>query len=68
MPSAIATIIMTGFAVGAMDSKQVARHGRIDPPDVGVLASLVYGLFGMLIALPAAVISYRYGIQSRTVS
>ena len=53
---------MTGFAVGALNSKQVARHGRVDPPDVGILATLVYGVFGMLIALPAAIITYRYVI------
>ena len=50
---------MTVFAVMAMDSRQVARHGRIDPPDAAILPTLIYGLFGMLIALPAAVISYR---------
>lgn len=62
MPTAIASVIMTGFAVGALNSKQVARHGRVDPPDVGILATLVYGVFGMLIALPAAIITYRYVI------
>ncbi|EJF65405.1 mitochondrial carrier [Dichomitus squalens LYAD-421 SS1] len=59
MPTASATIVMTGFAVAAMDSKQLARHGRVDPPDVGMLAALVYAAFGTLVSLPAAIITYR---------
>ncbi|KAI0743918.1 mitochondrial carrier [Daedaleopsis nitida] len=58
MPTATASVIMTGFAVAALDSKRLA-HGRVDPPDVGVIATLVYGIFGMLVALPAAIITYR---------
>ena len=60
MPTAIATIVMTGFAVAVMDSKTLARHGRVDPPNVGILAAFVYGVFGTLVALPAAIITYRY--------
>ncbi|KAI0704995.1 mitochondrial carrier [Cerioporus squamosus] len=59
MPTGIATLVMTGFAIAALDSKRLASHGRIDPPDVGILATLVYGIFGMLVALPAAIITYR---------
>ncbi|KAM5531668.1 hypothetical protein V8D89_014657 [Ganoderma adspersum] len=59
MPTATATLVMTGFAVAAMDSKKLASHGRVDPPDVGVLAAFVYAVFGTLVALPAAVITYR---------
>ena len=53
---------MTGFAVAALDSKTLARHGRVDPPDVGILAAFVYGVFGTLVALPAAIITYRYAV------
>ncbi|RPD53543.1 mitochondrial carrier [Lentinus tigrinus ALCF2SS1-6] len=59
MPTAIATMVMTGFAIAALDSKRLASHGRVDPPDVGILATFVYGIFGMLVALPAAIITYR---------
>ncbi|RDX55007.1 mitochondrial carrier [Lentinus brumalis] len=59
MPTGIATLVMTGFAIAALDSKRLASHGRIDPPDVGILATLVYGIFGMLVALPAAIVTYR---------
>lgn len=58
VPTAIASTIMTGFAVAALDSKRLA-HGRVDPPDVGIFATLVYSIFGMLVALPAAIITYR---------
>ena len=60
VPTATATLVMTGFAVAAMDSKKLASHGRVDPPDVGVLAAFVYAVFGTLVALPAAIITYRY--------
>lgn len=50
---------MTAFAVFALDSTKLAGHGRVDPPDVGVLATLVFGIFGMLVTLPAAIITYR---------
>ena len=59
MPSLLASAILTGFTVFAMDSKQVARHGRIDAPDVGILSALIYAIFGMMVSLPAAIISYR---------
>ena len=49
VPSATATIIMTAFAVFALDSTKLAGHGRVDPPDVGVFATLVFGIFGMLV-------------------
>ena len=59
VPTAIASMVLTGFAVAALDSKTLARHGRVDPPDAGILATLVYTMFGMLVALPAAIITYR---------
>lgn len=62
VPTATATLVMTGFAVAALDSKTLARHGRVDPPDVGILAAFVYGVFGTLVALPAAIITYRYAV------
>ena len=60
MPTATASIILTGFSIAAMDSKKLARHGRLDPPDVGILATFVYAVFGTLVALPATIITYRY--------
>ncbi|KAI0675211.1 mitochondrial carrier [Trametes maxima] len=59
MPTALATIVMTGFAVGALDSRGLASHTRIDTIDTGVLGVLASGIFGMLVALPAAILTYR---------
>ncbi len=59
MPTAAASIVLTGFAVAAMDSRRLASHGRVDPPDAGIFATFIYAIFGMLVALPAAIITYR---------
>ncbi|KAI0374132.1 mitochondrial carrier [Pilatotrama ljubarskyi] len=60
MPTALATMVMTGFTVAAMDSRKLTSHNRIDTIDnSGILAIFVAGIFSMLIALPAVVLTYR---------
>ncbi|KAI0355571.1 mitochondrial carrier [Trametes cingulata] len=60
MPTALATMVMTGFLVAAMDSRKLTSHNRIDTIDnSGILAVIVAGTFGMLISLPAVVLTYR---------
>ncbi|KAH9858820.1 mitochondrial carrier [Lenzites betulinus] len=59
MPTTLATIVMTGFAVIAMDSTKLATHDRIDNIDAGLFGTIASATFGMLVALPAAVLTYR---------
>ncbi|KAI0630262.1 mitochondrial carrier [Trametes polyzona] len=59
MPTALATIVMTSFAVVAMDSRGLATPSRVDIIESGFLGSIAAATFGMLVALPAAVLTYR---------
>ncbi|OBZ67067.1 hypothetical protein A0H81_12846 [Grifola frondosa] len=59
MPTLLASSILTLFAVTTFDFKNVRVNGRVDPPDAGVLGTLAYSLFSMLLSLPAAIITYR---------
>ncbi|OJT06349.1 hypothetical protein TRAPUB_2811 [Trametes pubescens] len=59
MPTALATIVMTGFAVAAMDSRGLASHSRVDTIDTGFLGTIAAMTFGMLVGLPAAIVTYR---------
>ncbi|KAH9929516.1 mitochondrial carrier [Epithele typhae] len=60
MPTALSTSVVTLFAVLTLDSRQIARHGRVDPgPESSLLAMFMFAVFGMIIALPAAIITYR---------
>ncbi|KAI8993111.1 mitochondrial carrier [Trametes punicea] len=59
MPTALATIVLTMFAVAALDSRGLASHNRIDVIDAGVFGAIFYSIFGMLIALPATILTYR---------
>ncbi|KAI0663600.1 mitochondrial carrier [Cubamyces menziesii] len=59
MPNAIATIVMTVFAVAALDSRGLATHTRLDTIDTGFLGAIASTVLGMLISLPAAILTYR---------
>lgn len=59
VPTAIATIVMTGFVVAAMDSRGLASHSRVDTIDTGFLGTIAAMTFGMLVGLPAAIVTYR---------
>ena len=61
VPNAIATIVMTVFAVAALDSRGLATHTRLDTIDTGFLGAIASTVLGMLISLPAAILTYRYG-------
>ncbi|KAL7281750.1 mitochondrial carrier [Trametes coccinea BRFM310] len=59
MPTALATVVMTIFAIAALDSRGLASHGRVDTIDTGILGAFLSSAVGMFIALPAAILTYR---------
>ncbi|KAI0769719.1 mitochondrial carrier [Trametes elegans] len=59
MPTALASILMTGFTVFALDSRGIANHNRPDAVDTGFFGAVVSSTFAMLISLPAAILTYR---------
>jgi len=59
MPTALSSLVLTVFAVTALDASTPSTPGRVDPPVAGPFGTLAYGLLSMLISLPAAIITYR---------
>ncbi|GBE80998.1 hypothetical protein SCP_0307210 [Sparassis crispa] len=59
MPTLLASAVLTAFAVIALNSTSASYHGRVNPPSAGPFGVLAYGLFSMLISLPATIITYR---------
>ena len=55
------SLVLTIFAVTVLDASSPSRTGRVDPPATGVLGTLMYSLLSMLVSLPSAIITYRYG-------
>jgi hypothetical protein len=58
MPTFMSTLIITLFLVFVVGSPK-PRHGAYNAPEVGVLGTLVYSTFKMLISLPTVIITYR---------
>ena len=53
--STMVIIIVMLLTLGSLRS----RHGLYNPPDTGVLGTLFYAIFMMLISLPVYIITYR---------
>lgn len=62
MPTLLASIVITIFAVVVLDATSASMQGRVNPPQAGLLGTLGYNLFSMAISLPVAIITYRYVI------
>ncbi|KAH8080260.1 mitochondrial carrier [Cristinia sonorae] len=58
MPSLLETGVLTIFAVIALNADPRA-HSRIAPPDSGILGTLAYSAFSIVLAMPMIIISYR---------
>ena len=59
VPHLIATVIMTAFSFLFYNSSGPRHHGMANPPRAGPLGVLMYGIFWMIITLPAMIVSYR---------
>jgi hypothetical protein len=58
MPTLMSTLVITLFLVFVVESPK-PRHGAYNAPEAGVLGTLVYSIFKMLISLPTVIIAYR---------
>jgi len=58
MPTFVETLILTIFAVVALEANP-RYHSRANPPDAGIVGTLAYCVFSILISLPAVIITYR---------
>ncbi|THH30784.1 hypothetical protein EUX98_g3405 [Antrodiella citrinella] len=58
MPSLIETAVLTLFAVFALNADPRYR-GRTTPPESGIIGTLVYAVFSIILSMPAIIISYR---------
>lgn len=54
------SVVLTVFAVTVLDATNPTYQGRVNPPAAGVLGTLAFSLFSMLVSLPVAIITYRY--------
>ncbi|OCH92276.1 mitochondrial carrier [Obba rivulosa] len=59
MPTLLATSFLTIFVVLALDAANPSYLGRVDPPTISPLETLLYGLFYLVISLPATIIATR---------
>ncbi|KAI0789136.1 mitochondrial carrier [Abortiporus biennis] len=58
MPTFIETFLLTSFAIIAL-SADPRYHSRAAPPDTGILGTLAYCVFSIILSLPATIITYR---------
>ncbi|KAF9227393.1 hypothetical protein BS17DRAFT_775408 [Gyrodon lividus] len=58
MPALLSTAIVTLFLMVFLSDSNL-RHGRYSTPSTGVLGTLMYSLFAMLISLPQTIITDR---------
>jgi len=58
MPTMLSTLFITLFLVFIVESPK-PRHGAYNAPEAGVLGTLMYSTFKMLISLPTVIITYR---------
>jgi len=58
MPTFLSTMVIIAVMLLALGSFR-SRHGPYNPPDTGVLGTLFYAIFMMLISLPVYIITYR---------
>ncbi|KAI0930416.1 hypothetical protein AcW1_009117 [Taiwanofungus camphoratus] len=59
MPTLMGSVVLTVFAVTVLDATNPTYQGRVNPPAAGVLGTLAFSLFSMLVSLPVAIITYR---------
>jgi len=58
IPTFMSTFLITLFLVFVVESPK-PRHGAYNAPEAGVLGTLVYSTFKMIISLPTVIITYR---------
>ncbi|GBE81016.1 hypothetical protein SCP_0307390 [Sparassis crispa] len=59
MPTLLASAVLAAFAVIALNSTSASYHSRVNPLSAGPFGVLAYGLFSMLVSLPATIKTYR---------
>ncbi|TCD69808.1 hypothetical protein EIP91_006121 [Steccherinum ochraceum] len=58
MPSLIETTFLTLFAVIALNGNP-RQHGRTTPPESGIIGTLIYAAFSIILSMPATILTYR---------
>ncbi|EPQ57257.1 hypothetical protein GLOTRDRAFT_110489 [Gloeophyllum trabeum ATCC 11539] len=61
MPTLLSALLLTLFAVGFLGESPSSprRTGLYHGPSAGIIPTLIYSIFDMLVSLPAVVITYR---------
>ena len=63
VPSLLETLFLTLFAVIALNGNP-RQHGRTTPPESGIIGTLAYATFSIILSMPATIITYRYAMVS----
>ena len=59
MPTLVSTFVMAAFILLFLDSPR-PHHGAYKSPQTSILGTFLYSLIGMIVGLPATIITYRF--------